>query len=112
MLSTEEGLYKAEVVQDKNRRGARGRFKMYDDDEDEVRWQFSRAREHLVSCLTLLSSKSGPFLHNFGHRLTASTERGEQGVVFCCGNGWKESADSSFHFETPHPYEQVCNSEI
>jgi hypothetical protein len=36
ILSTEEGLYKAEVVQDKNRRGARGRFKMYDDDEDEV----------------------------------------------------------------------------
>jgi len=33
MLSTEFGVYVAETVTDKNVRGARGRFKMYGDDE-------------------------------------------------------------------------------
>jgi hypothetical protein len=33
VLSTEQGVYIAEVVMDRNVKGARGRFKMYDDDE-------------------------------------------------------------------------------
>jgi hypothetical protein len=33
MLSTELGVYVAEAVMDKNIRSARGRFKMYGDDE-------------------------------------------------------------------------------
>ncbi len=44
MLSTELGVYVAETVTDKNVRGARGRFKMYGDDE--------------VFSLSMFSSKS------------------------------------------------------
>lgn len=33
VLSSELGVYRAETVTDKNVRGARGRFKMYGDDE-------------------------------------------------------------------------------
>jgi hypothetical protein len=37
VLSSELGVYRAETVTDKNVRGARGRFKMYGDDEEVVK---------------------------------------------------------------------------
>ena len=36
MLSSEQGVYIAEVIVDKNVKHAKGRFKMYDDDDDQV----------------------------------------------------------------------------
>lgn len=65
VLSSELGVYRAETVTDKNVRGARGRFKMYGD--DEVYLLSLRS----LSCneLSLLAA----YLHIIG--TTVSTER-------------------------------------
>jgi len=40
MLSTELGVYVAESVSAKNTKQAKGRFRMYDDEDDEVHFNF------------------------------------------------------------------------
>lgn len=51
MLSTELGVYVAEAVMDKNVRSARGRFKMYGDDEVQSLLNFSFFSSEFSSCV-------------------------------------------------------------
>ena len=66
MLSTEQGVYVAESVTAKNTKQAKGRFRMYDDEDGEVHYNFFHYL--LLDFLSFYFGK-GPYVVTFSTTL-------------------------------------------